>query len=115
MFKTALCFAGALIAAASTASMARADEPMTAQQILRLAPGTFQAVVKGKYEVTVTLTRDGAAVGRVPGIEDRGRWTVRGNQLCIVMPVWTRGRVECSAVVADNGWYRGRSVSFRKL
>lgn len=115
MFRTALCFAGAILAAVSSISVARADQPMTAQQILRLAPGTFHAVVKGRYEVTVTLARDGAAVGKVPGHEDRGRWTVRGDELCIVMPVWTKGRVECSRVVADNGWFRGRNVSFRKL
>jgi hypothetical protein len=88
---------------------------MSAKQILKLAPGTFHAVVKGKYQLTVTLGRDGTAVGKAQGLVDKGRWTVRDNQLCIVMPTWTRGRVECSAVVADNGWYHSRSVSFRRL
>lgn len=115
MFKIAACLAGALIAAVALGAPARASEPMTEQELLRLAPGTFHAVVKGKYQLTVKLTRDGTAVGYVPGIEDKGRWTVRGNQLCIVMPTWTRGRVECSHVISDNGWYKGRSVSFRKL
>jgi hypothetical protein len=105
---------GCLLAAALV-TPAVADEPMSAQQILKLAPGTFHAVVKGKYELTVTLTRDGLAVGKASGLEDRGRWTVRDGQLCIVLPTWTRGRVECSQVIADNGWYRGRSVSFRRL
>jgi hypothetical protein len=96
-------------------SAAFAGDAMKGQDIIRLAPGTFQAVVKGTYELTVTLTRDGAAIGKAQGLEDRGRWTVRGDQLCIVMPAWTRGRVECSEVVADGSWYRGRSVSFKKL
>ncbi len=65
--------------------------------------------------MTVTLTRDGTAVGNARGVEDRGRWTVRGNQLCIMMPTWTLGRIECSKVVADSGWYRGRNVAFRPL
>ena len=112
MLKQSICAVAFLAAGLSPVL---ADEPMTAQQILRLAPGTFQAVVKGKYQLTVTLTRDGSAVGSAKGWIDKGRWTVRDNQLCIVMPTWTRGRVECSAVVADNGWYRGRNVSFRKL
>jgi hypothetical protein len=115
MFARTTCLAGVLIAVAATGSNAHAGDALTTQEILRLAPGTFQAVVKGRYQVTVTLTRDGTAVGRVPGLEDRGRWTVREDQLCIVLPTWTRGRVECSAVIADNGWYRGRSVAFRKL
>ena len=106
----------ALIAAMSAcSSVALAGEALTARDILRLTPGTFHAVVKGKFEVTVTLTRDGRAVGRVPGHEDKGRWTVRGDELCIVMPTWTRGRVECSLVIAEEGWYRGRNVAFRRL
>jgi hypothetical protein len=114
MLARAICSLGVVLSVLS-GSAALADAPMTAQEIIRLAPGTFQAVVKGKYELTVTLTRDGTAVGKAQGLVDRGRWTVRNDELCIVLPTWTRGRVECSTVVADNGWYRGRSVSFRKL
>ncbi len=114
MLARAICSLGLLVSTL-TGGAAFADAPMTAQEIIRLAPGTFKAVVKGKYELTVTLTRDGTAVGMAQGLEDRGRWTVRNDELCIVLPTWTRGRVECSTVVADNGWYRGRSVSFRKL
>lgn len=114
MLARAICSLGLFVSAMS-GNAALADAPMTSQEIIRLAPGTFHAVVKGKYELTVTLTRDGTAVGKAQGLEDRGRWTVRNGELCIVLPTWTRGRVECSTVVADNGWYRGRSVSFRKL
>ena len=114
MFKRAACLLAA-IAFLAPVPLAHAEEPLNDQQLLRLFPGTFQALVKGKYEVTVTVKRDGAIVGEVSGLLDQGRWTVRDGELCIVMPAMTRGRVECSAVVADNGWYRGRSVSFRKL
>ena len=114
MFKRIACVLAAA-AIVAPVSLAHADEPLSGQEILRLFPGTFQALVKGKYEITVTLKRDGAIVGQVSGLEDHGRWTVRGTELCIVMPAMTRGRVECSAVIADNGWYRGRSVAFRKL
>lgn len=112
MLKQAVLGLGFLAAAIGPAA---ADEAMTSKQILRLAPGTFHAVVKGRWELEVTLTRDGVVVGKAQGLVDKGRWTVRGDQLCIVMPTWTRGRVECSAVVADSGWYRGRNVSFRPL
>ena len=114
MLKRAICLAG-LIVSIIAPSSAQAGEALTAQEIIRLTPGTFHAVVKGKYRLTVTLARDGTAVGKIPGVEDRGRWTVRDDQLCIVLPTWTRGHVVCSAVVADNGWYRGRSVAFRKF
>jgi hypothetical protein len=114
MLARAICGLGILVSAVS-GNTAFAESAMTAQEIIRLAPGTFHAVVKGKYELTVTLTRDGTAVGKAQGLEDKGRWTVRNDQLCIVLPTWTRGRVECSAVVADNGWYMGRSVAFKRL
>ena len=97
------------------ATPALADEALTAQQIRRLAPGTFHAVVKGKFQLIVTLSRDGAIIGKVSGLTDRGRWSVRDNELCITMPNMTKGYQMCSSVVADNGWYRGRNVSFRKL
>jgi len=113
MLKRAICLAGLIVAILGPSS-AHAGEALTAQEIMSLTPGTFHAVVKGKYRLTVTLSRDGTAVGKIPGLEDRGRWTVRNDQLCIVLPTWTRGFLVCSAVVADNGWYRGRSVAFRK-
>ncbi len=116
MLRRAICAMSVIGALMGTlATPALADEPMTAQQIRRLAPGTFQAVVKGKFQLIVTLSRDGAIVGKVPGMTDRGRWSVRDNELCITMPNMTRGYLMCSSVVADNGWYRGRNVSFRKL
>jgi len=99
----------------ASAPVAQAEEPLTVREILRLFPGTFRAVVRGKYTLKVTVSRDGVIVGEVPGLQDEGRWTVRGNQLCIVMPAMTRGRVECSVVVADGSWYRGRNVVFQPL
>ena len=112
MFRQAICGLGFLAACVSSAA---ADETMSARQILKLAPGTFQAVVKGKYQLTVVLGRDGSAVGKAQGMTDKGRWTVRNNQLCIVLPTWTRGQVKCSTVIADNGWYHSQDVSFRRL
>ncbi len=97
------------------ARQAAADDSLTDQQILRLFPGTFQAVIKGKYQATVTVKRGGAIAGEMAGLQEQGRWTVRGGELCIVMPNMTRGRVECSEVVADGTWYRGRNVAFRRL
>lgn len=92
-----------------------ADEPLTDQQLLRLFPGTFKAVIRGKYEARVTVKRNGAIAGEMAGLQEQGRWTVQNGELCIVMPNMTRGRVECSAVVAEGSWYKGRNVSFRKL
>ena len=111
--RSAICLAAVLCFAAL--SPARAGDPLTDQELLRLFPGTFRAVVKGKFQVKVTLKRDGAILGEVPGLQYKGRWTVQNVELCIVMPNMTRGRVECSSVVAADGWYKGRNVVFQKL
>ena len=51
---------------------ALADEPMTAQQILKLAPGTFQAVVKGKYQLTVDPDARRQCSRQVTGLDRQG-------------------------------------------
>lgn len=108
-----LLLAAALLANGWTA--ASADEAMSSQDIRKLAPGTFHAVVKGRWQVVVTLTRDGVITGSALGFTEKGRWMVRGDQLCITMPSLTKGRSVCSEVVADSGWFRGRNVAFRPL
>ena len=59
MIRRGTCLLAALCGL-SFASIAHADDALNDQELLRLFPGTFQAVVKGKYEVTVKVTRDGA-------------------------------------------------------
>ena len=37
------------------------------------------------------------------------------GKLCIVWSNWLNGKASCSRVIADDGWYRGNGVKFRKI
>jgi hypothetical protein len=49
------------------------------------------------------------------GQEDRGWWSVKSGKLCIAWTTWLNGKTTCSRVIADDGWYRGNGVKFRKI
>ena len=92
-----------------------ADEALTHTQLQRLFPGTFTAVVRGGVTLTFKAMGNGVLIGKMPGKQDQGRWSLEGGKLCIMLSNWTQGRASCSTVVSDNGWYRGQGVKFRKI
>ncbi len=96
---------------------ARADESVTLSQdeLGKLFPGSFQAVVSGAVIVKITARGNGTLIGEMTGQEDRGRWSVKSGKLCIVWSTWLNGKASCSRVIADDGWYRGSGVKFRKI
>jgi len=95
---------------------AGADEAALSQAELgKLFPGSFQAVVSGAVTVKITARGNGTLTGKMTGQEDSGRWSVKSGKLCIVWSNWLDGKTSCSRVIADNGWYRGNGVKFRKI
>jgi hypothetical protein len=96
---------------------AGADETATLSQaeLGKLFPGSFQAVVNGAVTVKITAWGNGTLVGQMTGQEDRGWWSVKSGKLCIVWSTWLDGKTSCSRVIADDGWYRGNGVKFRKI
>jgi hypothetical protein len=100
---------------AVTPLSASAGERMSQDQLRKLFPGSFQAVVHGLVTVKITARSNGVLIGQIKDRRDSGRWSLEDGKLCIMLSRWTNGRSSCSAVVADNGWYHGRGVKFRKL
>jgi len=95
---------------------AGAEEAVLSQAELgELFPGSFQAVVSGAVIVKITARGNGILIGQMTGQEDRGRWSVKSGKLCIVWSNWLNGKVSCSRVISDDGWYRGNGVKFRKI
>ena len=96
---------------------ATAGEAVTLSQaeLGKLFPGSFQAVVSGAVIVKITARGNGILIGEMTGQEDRGRWSVQSGKLCIVWSTWLNGKASCSRVIADDGWYRGNGVKFRKI
>ena len=113
--KRILKLATAGIVAMCAISTAHADAALTHAQLQKLFPGTFAAVVQGAMKLTFTAKGNGTLIGVMPGKQDEGRWSLRNGKLCIMLSTWTGGKSACSAVVAENGWYRGQGVKFRKI
>lgn len=106
----------ALLLAFSGLSAAADDSAVLSQAELgRLFTGRFQAVVSGAVVVKITARGNGTLIGQMSGQEDRGRWSVRSGKLCIVWSNWLNGKASCSRVIADDGWYLGNGVKFRKI
>ena len=107
----------AAIVMAFSGLCARADESSSLSQaeLGKLFPGNFQAVVNGAVTVKITARGNGTLVGQMTGQQDRGWWSVKSGKLCIVWSTWLAGKASCSRVIADDGWYRGNGVKFRKI
>ena len=71
-------------------------------------------MVNGAVTVKITARGNGTLIGQMTGHEDRGRWSVERGKLRIVWSNWMNGKTSCSRVIADDGWYRGNGVKFRK-
>ena len=95
----------------------RADETAALSQteLGKLFPGSFQAVVNGAVTVKIIARGNGTLIGQMTGQEDHGRWSVQRGKLCIVWSTWLDGKISCSRVISDDGWYRGNGVKFRKI
>ena len=110
---TTLGLAGLLLGLTSV--VANAGEPLSQAQLGKLFPGSFTAVVHGMVTVNFTAKDDGVLIGQMKAKRDSGRWSLKNGKLCISLAEWTQGKSSCSAVVADNGWYRGKGVKFKKI
>ena len=107
-----LAVAGLLMTFA--ASPSSAAEKLSHSQLSKLFPGSFTAVVYGMVKVDITAKGDGVLIGKIKSQQDKGRWSLQNGKLCISMPKLKNGKTSCSAVVADNGWYRGNGVKFKR-
>ena len=100
---------------AGLSTVAQASDKLSASELRELFPGKFQAVVSGVVTVNLTAAGDGSLVGRMARDSDSGRWFVRNGKLCIVLDKWMNGKPKCSAVTAEEGWFRAADVRFRRL
>jgi hypothetical protein len=90
------------------------QKTISGAELAGLFPGSFLAVANG-MSIKITARGNGTLHGQMQGYKDKGKWTLAGGRLCITWEKWLSGKTTCSMVVADNGWYRGSGVKFRKL
>ncbi len=109
-----LTLAAAGIVLSLSSFSAQAGEALSQSELGKLFPGSFIAVVHGLVKVNFTAKGNGVLIGQMKSQQDKGRWSLQNGQLCISMAQWTGGKASCSVVVADNGWYRGNGVKFKR-
>jgi len=114
MKKTLLAGVTALGIIASAGIASAEQRPISGAELAQLFPGSFHAIAAG-LSIRITARGNGTLSGQMQGYKDSGRWTLSRGQLCITWNKWMNGKTTCSMVVADNGWYRGNGVKFRKL
>ncbi len=115
MNKLLMMFLSAFLIASAT--LAKAEEPvvLTKAELVRLFPGKFVAVVNRAVSLKISAKGNGVLVGQMAGASDYGRWSLKGDKLCVVWSSWLDGKVSCSNVKEADGWYVGVGVRFRKI
>ena len=83
-----------------------------------LFPGYFEAQVQGD-RVLFSGYRNGSLAGEAYGKQDRGRWFVKGNALCVSWDQWTKGKIQCGSISQQGGWFvasdaDGEMLKFRR-
>ena len=115
--RIASCGCAALLLASLLSPVASAVErKVPSHELRQMFPGQFRAQVKG-YDVRFIASGDGRLKGIYGGFTDTGRWSVRGNRLCITLKDWLDGKTKCAAVrrSANGPWYLAGSIRFRRM
>ena len=103
----------------SSVSAAADTVPLQSQSIKNLFSGQFEARVMG-YKLRFSAYQSGKLIGQAFGREDRGKWFVKDDRLCVIWRQWTRGKPKCGAVSKQGKWYvasdaKGKMLSFRPV
>ena len=91
---------------------------LDSSSIRSLFPGEFVGVVQG-YRIHISGYANGRLEGEAYGYQDRGRWYVKGNSLCVSWKEWTKGKATCGTLSQKSGWFvasgrAGQMMKFRR-
>jgi hypothetical protein len=111
--KTSLATALVFCALSTQATLA---EPLSAQDIRKLAPGQYHVNIMGLVKMTVALRTNGSISGKTSkGKRDTGSWSVQGEKFCVTWNRWLKAKRRCSALTGANGSYSGSGFSLRRI
>ena len=86
------------------------------RELRQLFPGQFRAIAHGLIRVRIIALADGSLFARqIIGKSDTGIWRIDSGKLCIRFSRWLKGRIRCSTVTEQAGWYRTTDVAFKKI
>ncbi len=82
---------------------------LKADAIQQLFPGYYQAEVYGGYTLLIHAKSGGKLEGKAFGREDKGKWTIVGDRLCVSWKSWTKGQSKCGDIVRAGDWFIARN------
>ncbi len=74
--------------------------------VLKKLRGVHLAYWKGK-KARVQLFANGTLRAQHSNKIDVGRWSVKGNVMCVTFKVWTHNKPKCGTVEQHGPWYIG--------
>ena len=104
MKKNPAILAAAMIAAFSTGAVQA--KPVPGSVLKKYARGVHLAYWKGK-KARVQLFANGTLRAWHSNKVDVGRWSIKGNVMCVTFKVWTHNRPKCGTVEDHGAWYVG--------
>ena len=101
----------------TTAGGAVADD-LDGNWIKGLFPGYYEAKVQGTPVIFAGYS-NGWLNGATRFAQDRGRWYVQNDQLCVSWEKWTGGKTVCGSISQAGGWFiatgeAGEVLKFRR-
>jgi len=91
---------------------AEANETLSGNHIKKILPGNYTLVVYG-FDVGVSASGGGALTLKAFGDQLKGRWSVKGNTLCLSFKEGNKTQTQCSPVTYDGKkWYTSAGLSF---
>jgi hypothetical protein len=91
---------------------ARASEQLTGDWLQKNLPGRYTLVIYG-FDVGVNAAPNGNLTLSFLGDQLKGRWAVKGDQLCVTLIEGQESETACSVVHYDgNKYYSAAGISF---
>ncbi len=107
-----LCAVCAGAALAATTLPAHASKKLAGAEIKKMMPGSYTLVIYG-FNVGVSATGGGGLTVTLLGDTMKGKWSVKGDQLCITLVEGNKSESGCSQVTFDGKkFYSAGGVRF---
>ncbi len=94
---------------------AHAGQPLTSANLQHMVPGSYQVVLMGTVNMTVTMRSNGTMLGATKTEKDHGHWNLSGDKLCLAWNKWLGGQLHCSGLVSQGSYYQGNGFTFQPL
>lgn len=84
-----------------TALPAQSSGKLSGAELKKIIPGAYTISVYG-FAIRFNVRKGGTLKATFQDTSDTGKWSVRGDKLCISFKTWTDGKPSCSNIRYDG-------------